>query len=234
MTTWTLDDLKLDHSYASIDRVEERFVESLVENRDLALKVEGYLGDTLVERAGGVLGRGKSKVLSDQWTVAFSNKSEFAPKNVVKRFLSYQGAGKRQPGFLRDETERYDLSLQRRSLDALRASERETLVALGTLAKVDLARSGSSEALDAVEGVLAASLRGPIEAHRSALHGVALYLGELGCKTHGLDWAVDDNPKSTDYGHWRVGTWALIPTIRKCLHEAAGTLREHVEAALGG
>jgi hypothetical protein len=207
------DALPLDHSYASLDRVEDAFRD------DLVPQVAAYLGNTLAERTGGKwdvprreddLGR---PVITD---IPGLRKLRFVPLANVLTFKR-----SRAPGSLRNVTERYDLPLRRTTLATL-LSERE--------ARTEDLRAQMASLLDRDPGPLdgsAASVRlleaalvqlvarnSSREVRRRFRDNAVLYLGAAIERAVGGSWGVRDDPEDGDLGELEIHGWTPMNVVR--------------------
>src|SRR5690606_1166638 len=122
----------LDRSYESIDRLEDHLLDVLPalagqEREETLARAARYVGQTLVERAGGQWAlRPRIRGRSEPCVLRLPDLGDYAlfPRAVVNTFAQANAAG-----VLREETENYDLPHRRSQLAALLAAAPQELAA---------------------------------------------------------------------------------------------------------
>jgi hypothetical protein len=215
------DLLPLDHTYESIDRVEDFFrlvLDGKLSGQTVEVtesRVARYLGQTLVDRTGArwELAGAKDELPGQPCVKALPHLGKFAffPHQTAKTFRLY-----RTEGSLRDETEPLDLArLRERTSRQLRELDREieTLRAdvqklLGTTVKLDLSLGSIALVERAAKRVQGR------EAWRAFRSRSALYIGEVARRHAGsLQWALCEDPVNAYFGHLRLREWSPTATM---------------------
>jgi len=235
------DLLPLDLTYESLDRVEDLF-RDIIEGKAGGAPVDSteplvaaYLGQTLIDRAGGKWGVGGAR---DEFPgrpcvadLPQLGRFRFFPHQTAKAFRLYRAAG-----LLRDETEPYDVArLRERTQRELRDVEREVEALRADVGELTGAPAELDFSLDSLDPLARAvkkvSGRDPWRRMRTR---AALYIGETARRLAGRgDWTLCEDPVNVHYGHLRVAEWSPTATIVSV--SAAGDddlLRKSVVAAI--
>lgn len=230
----------LDRSYESLDVVEDALVKLVPEGvlpRALRDRAARYVGATLIERRGG------------RWAVGGDSREgepvvevPSLPKTRPFRPLGAVVSGARlRGGFLRDETERWDLPRSRARLaelltrrdDELRQLEDDVAVLLGEpRAPLD----ASEASLDRVQRALArlSEVGASRERKRTVRERAMLHLGTLVERARpGATWTLREAPAYVDFGRPLVDGWSPTEAVRIARPGAsAGLLARQLAVAL--
>jgi len=213
---------ELDLSYESLDRVED-FYRGVLDKTaalvDTATdRVTRYVGATLAKHTEGTWARSTEPGFTEPAIKVPGLARTFEPHGVVITFKRLQS-----PGRLRDETERWDLPLQRAALARLRANAKQEQAQLiddvaqltgQRIAKLDR----SAKSLGLVEDALKALATGG--ASRARLREVrgraVLMLGNLYARiVGGGEWEVESDPKMSTFGMFHIAYWSPADVVHR-------------------
>ena len=237
------DLLPFDLTYESIDRVEDLF-RDIIDGKASGASVDNteplvaaYLGQTLIDRAGGKWGVGGAR---DEFpgrlcvtALPHLGRFRFFPNQIAKAFRLYRAAG-----HLRDETESFDLARRRErtarelrdvepEIDALRADVAELV---GAPAELDFSLDSLGQLTRAIQRV---SGRDPWRRMRTR---AALYIGETARRLAARgEWSLCEDPLNAHYGHLRIGEWSPTWSVYGASEPGDDDrLRRSVDAAVKG
>lgn len=213
--------LPFDLTYESIDRVED-LLRHIIDGKaggesvdSAEPRVAAYLGQTLIERAGGAWRQGGAR---DEFPgrpcvtgLPHLGRFRFFPHLTVKACRLY-----RIDGHLRDETESLDLArLRERTARELRDREREIEALRADVYELAGEPAVLDFSLDSL-AVLAAAIQrvSGREAWRRMRTRAALYLGETARHLSGRgEWSLCEDPVNAYYGQLRIGEWSPTATV---------------------
>jgi hypothetical protein len=237
------DLIPLDLTYESLDRVEDLF-RDIIEGKVSGATVDSteplvatYLGQTLIDRAGGKWGVGGAR---DEFPGRLCvtdlpdlGRFRFFPHQTVKAFRLYGAAG-----HLRDETEPYDLvRLRERAARDLRERESEIDALRADVGELIGAPAALDFTLDSL-GQLTRAIRrvSGRDAWRRMRTRAALYIGETARRLAGHgEWALCEDPVNAHYGHLRIGEWSPTWSVYGASEPGDDDrLRRSVDAAVKG
>ncbi|MGE0323299.1 MAG: hypothetical protein AB7K71_17410 [Polyangiaceae bacterium] len=236
--------LPLDLSYESLDRLED-FLYLVVDGKlkgDLAKlwsRAGRYVGSTLAERVGGTWAASKSDKKAVVTKLPGAAKAELSVGPIVADVMRLRH---HFVGYLRDDTECYDLALRRRQLAELLSDPparfravREDVKALTGTDPGEL--TGSLGSVDAIEQALkqAVNARAPRAQRRRLRANTILYVGTILARARKATWSVNERIGDPTFGWFKVGTWAPAQTVRFVAPESQpGKLRKQLEYRLPG
>lgn len=231
--------LPLDLSYESLDRLED-YLFLVVDSKakiDLAkLRSRGgrYVAATLVERAAGKWVASKKDKKAVVSGLPGARKAEF---NVAPIVADVMRMRQHYVGYLRDDTEAYDLALRKRQLAELRDSAAARLQELRADVKALTGKDpgpldGSVDSLTLIEVALKQTVTGraPREQRRRMRAATVLYAGIILEKARKVTWSVSDRVGDRAFGWFLVNGWAPAYAVRFIAPESpAGKLKSQVE-----
>ncbi len=215
------DLLPFDLTYESIDRVEDLFGQVIgadpgreaVEATES--RVTAYLGQTLIEHAGGSWSHGTAR---DEFPgrpcvtgLPHLGRFCFFPHVTTKAFRLYRSAGS-----LRDEAESYDVArLRERAARDLRDREREIEALRADVDKLLGRPTDLDFSLDSLAPLTSAIKRvSGRDAWRRLRPGASLYIGETARRMAGRgEWILCEDPANAYYGHLLLGEWNPTWTV---------------------
>lgn len=203
--------LPLDRTYASLDRLEDWLLlvldgQAKGSKKEAMERAVRYAGETVIAQTGGRWASGAPDAELAITGQRGAPAVKALPSHSVARVERW-----RWSGTLRDELERQDVELQRRTLAELTADLPATLARLRADLKAFTGEDPGPLDPDAALGPCSVALprlnvaTAPRELRRRIRQGAAVAMGEvLQAGLGRAEWTVEDHPRDIDLGAWTL------------------------------